>query len=412
MSLFFVITLAFGADATIDVVKKVNTLPSLVVEDASINYDQTFKNRFFKAIVADMNVLSLFNVDSHHYYTYFNNTDQLPEEKTSDYVLRYRLYPGDDNALNVDIKMSKQGELVLQKSYTIPDKSMYVFVSHAIAYDINSYMGAVPVDWMKQKVIFSRMTSSGQSEIVIGDYTLTYQYVIVKGGLNIFPKWANPAQTAFYFTSLNGLKPVLKRVNILTGKVKDILSSDGMLVCSDVNDDGSKILVTMAPHGQPDVYLYSVKTKKLKKITHFRGIDVNGQFFGNNKIVFVSNRLGYPNIFAKTIGTNAVEQLVFYGTNNTSCAVNGHYIVYKSRESNNEFSTNTFNLHLMSTQTDYIRRLTATGVNEFPRFSKDGNAILFIKHYDNQSAVGIIRLDYNKNYLFPLKHGRIQSIDW
>jgi TolB protein len=63
-------------------------------------------------------------------------------------------------------------------------------------------------------------------------------------------------------------------------------------------------------------------------------------------------------------------------------------------------------------KTDFIRRLTATGINEFPRFSKDGDAILFIKNYKNQSSIGIIRLNHNKNYLFPLKYGRVQSMDW
>jgi hypothetical protein len=40
-----------------------------------------------------------------------------------------------------------------------------------------------------------------------------------------------------------------------------------------------------------------------------RGIDVNGQFMGDGSIAFVSNRLGYPNIFSKRIGSSAVSQL-------------------------------------------------------------------------------------------------------
>ena len=63
-------------------------------------------------------------------------------------------------------------------------------------------------------------------------------------------------------------------------------------------------------------------------------------------------------------------------------------------------------------KSDFIRRLTAVGINEYPRFSKDGDAILFIKNYKSQSSIGIIRLNYNKNYLFPLKYGRVQSLDW
>ena len=37
---------------------------------------------------------------------------------------------------------------------------------------------------------------------------------------------------------------------------------------------------------------------------------------------------------------------------------------------------------------------------------------MFIKNYKSQSSIGIIRLHHNKNYLFPLKYGRLQSMDW
>ena len=202
------------------------------------------------------------------------------------------------------------------------------------------------------------------------------------------------------------------KVDIKTAKVTNILSSDGMIVCSDVSRDGKKLLVTMAPQGQPDIYMYDVEKKTTTRLTTYSGIDVNGQFMKDNKIAFISNRLGYPNVFSKVIGEKAVEQLVYYGKSNSSCSAHNEYVVYKSRESSDSFSDNTFNLHLISTETDFIRRLTATGVNEFPRFSKDGDAILFIKNYMEQSAIGIIRLKYNKNYLFPLSYGKIQSIDW
>ena len=66
----------------------------------------------------------------------------------------------------------------------------------------------------------------------------------------------------------------------------------------------------------------------------------------------------------------------------------------------------------ISTKTDYIRQLTATGENLYPRFAKDPDTIMFIKQYQNQSALGIVRLNANKTYHFPLKTGKLQSIDW
>ena len=402
----------FAADLTIEVKKQVDSLPSLAIEDASISYNENFKMAFFKAIFADMNVLSLFNVDKHRRLTYFNATSVVVDNKDKNYVLRYKLYEDDNGKLNVAIKLISDDETKFEKKYKISKKSAYIFLSHAIAYDINRFMGGDDIEWIKRRVVFSKIVAPKKSEIVIADYTLTYQHAIIKGGFNLFPKWANGKQTAIYFTSLGAGKPTLKYFNVRSGKIVNIASSDGMIVCSDVNDDGSKILVTMAPSSQPDVYLYNVREKKFKRLTRYGGIDVGAQFLQKDKIVFVSDRLGYPNIFQKSIDGNDVEQLVYYGKTNSACSVWKNYIVYKARESSNLFSKNTFNLHLISLNSDSIRRLTATGINEFPRFSKDGDAILFIKNYKNQSAIGVIRLAYNKNYLFPLKSGRVQSLDW
>lgn len=410
-SLLITSILMFASDATIDVVKKVDSLPSLAIEDASINYDNTFRLQVFKSLVADLNVLSIFNVDRHHRIANFNDTDVLVENKDLNYVLRYKLEEDDSGALNISTKLLNKNEEVFAKSYKVSKQSLYVFVTHAIAYDINEFMGEPSVEWMKRKVIFSRIIGPKKSEIVISDYTLRYQHVIIKGGFNLFPKWANKAQTAFYYTSLDS-KPTLKYVDIRTAQIKSLISSDGMLVCSDVSADDKSLLLTMAPNGQPDIYLYNVETNKYKRVTKYSGIDVNAQFMTKDKIAFISSRLGYPNVFAKSLDSNAVEQLVYYGKNNSACSAHGEYIVYKARETSNSFSANTFNLHLISTKSDFIRRLTATGINEFPRFSKDGDAIIFIKNYKNQSAIGIIRLKYNKNYLFPLQYGRVQSMDW
>ncbi len=409
----FLVTLLLSAnDATIEVIKKADSYASIAIEDATESFETVASRQFFKNIVSDMNVLSLFNVERKHYINNYDDSSTSLETRAFDYVLRYRLRHGDRDNIMVDMKLLHNDSVMMEKVYKMSKKNLLVFVAHSIAYDINDMMGATPVDWMKKKVIFSKLTAPGRSEIVISDYTLTYQHTIIKGALNVFPQWADNKQSAFYYTSLSKDIPTLYKMNLKTGTKVKIATSDGMLVCSDVSDDGRKLLLTMAPSGQPDIYLFDTLSKQKKRLTTYRGIDVNGQFMEDNKIAFVSNRLGYPNIFSKKLNGGGVEQMVYYGRSNAACSAHNEYVVYKSRESNNEFKRNTFNLHLISTKTDFIRRLTATGVNEYPRFSTSGDTILFIKNYQQQSSVGIIRLQENKSFLFPLKIGKLQSIDW
>ncbi len=405
----------FAADATIEVIKKVDKLPSISVEDASIDYKDRLTKKFFKVLVSDLSVLASFNVYDNYSINEFDADDVDVNNTKRDYVLRYRLREDDNGHLNCDYKLitAADNSVVRERNFRIKKENLYVFLIHNIAADINEFIGAESVEWMKSYVLISRLTSPNESEIVISDYTLTYQHVIVKGGLNVFPHWADEKQTSFYYTALDASKPTLYKMDRRTGQSVKVLDSDGMMVCSDVSKDGKRLLVTMAPEGQPDVYLFNTETKQVERLTQYSGIDVGGQFLEDEEeIAFVSNRLGYPNVFSKKIGSRGVQQMVYYGKSNVALAAHKNYIVYKSRESANEFSHNTFNLHLISTRSDFIRRLTATGVNEFPRFSDHGDSIIFIKNYKSESSVGIIRLKQNKSFLFPLKIGKIQSIDW
>ena len=403
--------LLWGSDATIEVRKSVDALPTIAVEDASSDYQDGLSKRFFRVMVSDLNVLSIFNVDRDYVKADFSDENVADVHKEIDYVVRYQLVDN-NGVMVVNVNLINNDKVMHKLNYRIKNPKQYVFLVHTIAASINDFMGADPVDWMKEKVIISRTTGPRRSEIMITDYTLSYQFSIKRSGLNVFPKWADRTKKYFYYTNLTNGTPELRKHGVYDKSDELVLTSDGMLICSDVSADGKKLLLSMAPDGQPDVYEYDVTSKKVKKVTKYSGIDVNAQYMADGKIAFISNRLGYPNVFSKKTTSQATEQMVYVGKSNSACTAHGNYIIYKARESSNAFSKNTFNLHLISTKTDFIRRLTVTGINENPLFSRDGDTVLFVKKYKNQSSIGVIRLNQNKNYLFPLKGGAIQSIDW
>ncbi len=409
--IIFSTLLLWGSDATIEVTKGVDSLPSIAVEDASKDYQDALSRRFFRVLIGDLKVLSIFDVEREYSQADFEQEEVLREHKEIDYVVRYELID-DNGVLVVKVDLINNNTVIHKLTYRMKSTKQYVFLVHRIAAEINDFMGADPADWMKEKVIISRTTGVRRSEILVADYTLTYQFSIKNSGLNVFPKWADDDKKYFYYTRLTTGTPELRLHGIYDKSDKLILKSDGMLVCSDVSNDGKRLLLSMAPNGQPDIYEYNVISQQSKRLTKYSGIDVNAQYMDDGKIAFVSNRLGYPNVFAKTIGEDAAEPLVYVGKSNSACSAHGNYIIYKARETSNAFERNTFNLHLISTKTDFIRRLTVTGINENPLFSRDGGTVLFVKKYKNQSSLGIIRLSKNRSYLFPLKGKDIQSIDW
>jgi TolB protein len=420
--IFLLISLVFSSvfaqvDANLEIVKKANSLPKILVSVSSNALEIETLNKIRNSLAKDLEVSGHFELANANIQSSYDDIPDIltlsnqgislflnlsaKKEASGEYTLMTKLY--DINARAV----------ILEKNYTTSQEERYVFLAHKAAISINEFFKAPSIDWMDKFVVFSVYKGSGKADIMIGDYTLTYKKTVVSGGLNIFPKWADKEQKTIYYTSYSYKKPTLVKLNIYNRSKEVIMESDGMIACSDVNDDGTKILITASPNNQPDIFLYETRSKRKTQITKFSGIDVGGQFIENDsRIVFVSDRLGNPNIFAQSINSTAVERLVYHSNNNSSATANNNNIVYSSKDTSNELGEKSFNLYLISTKSDNLKRLTSSGINQFPKFSNDGETLLFIKSFSGASSIGIIRLNYNKSFLFPFSAGRIQSIDW
>ncbi len=408
--LFFLLTLyVYGVDATLKIEKDVEDRTRIALIDGSA----VANNKFFNILLSDLKISGHFLADTTYHKGDFGSNILSPALKSKEYVLKYTLTQGANTKLVVRLIKASENKEVFKKSYAIPSSSKTPFLAHKAISDINHMLKYPDISWINRYVIFSRYTTARKSEIVLADYTFNYQKVIIKGGLNLFPKWADAGQKSFYYSAYSGLMPTLYKINIYTGAKEKIAISEGMLVCSDVSKDGSKLLLTMAPNGQADIYEFNLGSKSKKQITQFKGIDVNGKYIDDeSRIVFISNRLGYANVFKKGIGSGTVQQVVYHGRNNNAVDAYGSKIVYASRESKNSFGHNTFNLYLTSSSGTGTHPLTTTGSNQFPRFSSDGTIVQFIKHRGRGSSIGYINLVTHQSLLFPFYGKKIQSIDW
>jgi TolB protein len=273
---------------------------------------------------------------------------------------------------------------------------------------LNKYFNLPDAKFLIRKVVYSLLVASKQANIYIADYTLSYKKRLISGGINIFPKWADKTQKEIYYTKLGKYATVYK-FNIYTGKKEKILTSPGLAIVSDVK--GKNILITLAPQGLPDVYEYNVDTKKLIRLTTYPGIDVSGKFWGDEKIVFVSDRYGIPFVFSKDLNTGSIKRVLYQGKNQIGVDTFKNFLVVSIRETDNAFNNNTFNLFLINKNDDSLKRLTFSGQNMYANFSVDGNSIMFIKRENFFSKIGIIRLKEQKVFYYKLPK-ILQSFDW
>jgi len=408
MLLFLLPFIIFAApDAKLRISKDVDQRASIVVIDGSVN--SSLSRKVHGIIVSDLDISGHFKADKKYFVDKFTSNLINPKLRAKEYVLKYTFSRnGEEGTLEVRLLKASNSKEVFANKYTITAIAKYPFVAHKAVSDVNDALGFTDIKWINRYVVFTRYTGKKQSEILLADYTFHYTKSIIKGGLNLFPQWADKNQKSFYYTTYENNKPTLYRLNIYTGENKKIISSAGMLICSDVSPSGDKILLTMAPDSQPDVYELRVSTGKLKKLTKFSGIDVSAKYSdGGKSIIFVSNRMGRPNIYKKIIGKSAVEQVVYHGKKNNSCDTHNGKVIYSSKEGRNKF-----NIYLADTNSGSVRPLTSMGVNQFPRFAPDGKTILYIKRKSGVNSIGYIGLETNQAMLFPLGNKKIQSIDW
>ncbi len=406
--LFFLLTLnVYSFDAVLDIEKDVETKASIsIMEDSATAGGSRNHSKLFKILLNDLQISGHFTVDTQLKRGGFDDALVPVELHDREYLLKYR-YDASGKKLSVKLIRVADSFMVFQNNYSINDSVRYPFLAHNAIVELNKVLGFEDISWMKRNILFAKYTSSRNSEIWIGDYTLSFASVIVRGGLNLFPKWANQNQSAFYYTSYNLAIPTLYKVDMNTGSRNKVIASEGMLVASDVSQDGSRVLLTMAPNGQTDIYEFDVSSKSTKRLTKFLGIDVNGKYIGDeSQIAFVSNRVGGANIYMKAIDSRSVVRVARYGNDNSSCDAFGQHLLYSVKEGSAS------NIYLGSVSNSYVRPLTANGENILPRFSKDGKVILYIKKTARGNSIGYMNLATKQSALFPMKSGKIQSIDW
>jgi len=406
--LFFLLTLHLSAvDAVLNIEIDVDAKANIsIMEDTATAGTTANHSKMFKLLQTDLKMSGHFKTDETLRRGSFSDGMLPVELHDREYILKYS-YGTSGKDLKIKLIRVTDNNIILTSNYRVNVSERYPFLSHNAIVEVNKALGYEDISWMKRNILFSKYTSSRKSEIWMADYTLSFASTIVRGGLNLFPKWANNEQNSFYYTSYNELLPTLYKVNMNSGARQKVVSSEGMLIASDVSKDGSKILLTMAPSGQPDIYEYSVGSGSKKRLTSFRGIDVNGKYLGDeSRIAFVSDRTGRANIYTKSIGSSSVSKAAHYGNNNSSCDAFGQNLLYSVREGGSN------NIYLGSANNSYVRPLTSNGQNQLPRFSTDGKVILYIKQHGGSNSIGYMNLATKESALFPMLSGNIQSIDW
>lgn len=141
--------------------------------------------------------------------------------------------------------------------------------------------------------------------------------------------------------------------------------------------DGVYAALTWAPESASDIYLVSSVTGEIvARLTDSKSINTSPAWSPDSRqIAFVSDRLGFPQIFIMNSDGTDEQPLCLPGAYNTGpdWSPDGSTIIYQSRGKGSRFSIWAYDIH-----TGTSKQLSRDGYNnEEPSFSPDGRSIVY-----------------------------------
>lgn len=237
----------------------------------------------------------------------------------------------------------------------------------------------------ESRLAFAAYTSNNK-EIYYSDYDGYGKVKVTNGSINNSPQWSPDGRWLLY-TSLRGRHHKLYVQNAFTGK--EIKISNKTVIGPRWSPLGNEIALTISSlHGNSELYIMNISTRKLRRLTNNSRIDVSPTWSPDGKrIAFVSDRAGNTHIYVvQSDGTN-IKRLTFKGKNESPAwSPKGDKIAFARSVNGN------LDIWVMNPDGTQQRRLTSDSHDdEHPSWASNGRHIAFKSDRGGYSAIYIMR---------------------
>jgi TolB protein len=303
-----------------------------------------------------------------------------------------------------------EGKQILNKKYKSSAKTIKK-AAHRFASDIITLLTGEEMTFMFSRVCF--VEKSGETySLIVTDFDGSDKKVIYSAKkIILLPEWSADGKKIF-FTSYEKSNPNLYSIDVKTKQVKLVSSYEGLNTSASAHPDNKTIALRLSKDGNAEIYLLNTVTNELTRMTKNMAIDTAPSFSPDGKeIAFVSNRSGNPHIYRLWVNNpERVERLTTQGKYNQDpdYSPDGKYIAFTGRD---EFFA--FDIFLFEIATRSILRVTQKqGRNESPTFSPDSRLIAFSSDRSGKNSLFLSNVKGDRQIMVYSGEGEVVSPSW
>ncbi|MGH8530876.1 MAG: Tol-Pal system beta propeller repeat protein TolB [Nevskiales bacterium] len=240
--------------------------------------------------------------------------------------------------------------------------------------------------------VTATQTSRGpRYELVIADYDGYNPRSIATSPESIMsPAWSPDGTKIAYVTfDIDAGKSLLQIQDLASGGTELISDRAGINGAPAWSPNGRHLAMTLSTRGNPDVYVYDVRSRKLNAITQSPAIDTEPAWSPDgNYLVYTSDRGGRAQIYRAPAQGGKEERLTFEGKSNTRAVYSpdGENIAMVHQAGG-------YKVAVMDLKTRSLRIITAGPLDESPSFAPNGRALIYAHSAGGRVELATVSVD-------------------